>query len=115
MKICYLDCASGISGDMTLGALIDAGAPLAKIQAGIDSLGLDGCRLHVHEVIKKGFRAAQLIVESPELWHTHEHAHESEHAEGEPQSHDDHTHDHDHDHDHDHNHGEHEHSHAPAT
>ena len=39
MRIAYLDCASGISGDMTLGALVDAGADLAAIQAGIDSLG----------------------------------------------------------------------------
>ena len=38
MKIAYLDCLSGISGDMTLAALIDAGVDLAEIQAGIDSL-----------------------------------------------------------------------------
>ncbi len=40
MKIAYLDCLSGISGDMTLGALIDAGVDPAAIQAGLDSLGL---------------------------------------------------------------------------
>ena len=40
MKIAYLDCLSGISGDMTLGALVDIGIPLETIQAGIDSLGL---------------------------------------------------------------------------
>ena len=40
MKAAYLDCASGISGDMTLGALVDAGVDLAVIQQGIDSLGL---------------------------------------------------------------------------
>ena len=45
MRIAYLDCASGISGDMTLGALIDAGVDLAAMQAGIDSLGLPSCRL----------------------------------------------------------------------
>ena len=37
MRIAYLDCASGISGDMTLGALIDSGVDLAAVQAGIDS------------------------------------------------------------------------------
>ncbi len=54
MRIAYLDCASGISGDMTLGALVDAGADLAAIQAGIDSLGLPSCRLVRHGSQKEG-------------------------------------------------------------
>lgn len=74
MRIAYLDCASGISGDMTLGALVDAGAELAAIQAGIDSLGLPGCRLVATEVKKRGFRATQIAVEhAPE--HAHRHLH----------------------------------------
>jgi hypothetical protein len=74
MRIAYLDCASGISGDMTLGALVDAGVDLAAIQAGIDSLGLPSCRLARTEVKKKGFRATQIIVEhEPE--HAHRHLH----------------------------------------
>jgi uncharacterized protein (TIGR00299 family) protein len=74
MRIAYLDCASGISGDMTLGALIDAGAELATIQTGIDSLGLPSCRLVRTEVKKKGFRATQITIEhEPE--HKHRHLH----------------------------------------
>ncbi len=74
MRIAYLDCASGISGDMTLGALVDAGADLATIQAGIDSLGLPSCRLVSTEVKKKGFRATQITIEhEPE--HKHRHLH----------------------------------------
>jgi uncharacterized protein (TIGR00299 family) protein len=74
MRTAYLDCASGISGDMTLGALVDAGADLAAIQAGIDSLGLPSCRLVRSEVKKKGFRATQIAVEhEPE--HKHRHLH----------------------------------------
>ncbi len=74
MRIAYLDCASGISGDMTLGALVDAGADLAAIQAGIDSLGLPSCRLVAAEVKKKGFRATQITIEhEPE--HKHRHLH----------------------------------------
>ncbi len=45
MKLAYLDCLSGISGDMTLGALVDAGVPLDALQAGISSLGLPRCEL----------------------------------------------------------------------
>ncbi|WP_425395674.1 nickel pincer cofactor biosynthesis protein LarC [Aeoliella sp.] len=74
MRIAYLDCASGISGDMTLGALVDAGVDLATLQAGIDSLGLPSCRLVASEVKKKGFRATQIVVEhEPE--HAHRHLH----------------------------------------
>lgn len=74
MKIAYLDCASGISGDMTLGALVDAGVDLAALDAGIQSLGLAGVRLVARTVKKKGFRATQITVEhEPE--HKHRHLH----------------------------------------
>ena len=74
MKIAYLDCASGVSGDMMLGALIDAGVELTAVQAGIDSLGLPSCRLACEEVKKRGFRALQLTVRhEPE--HAHRHLH----------------------------------------
>ena len=74
MKIAYLDCMSGISGDMTLGALVDAGVDLSAIQAGIDSLGLPDCRLVATEVKKRGFRATSVTVEhEPE--HAHRHLH----------------------------------------
>lgn len=74
MRIAYLDCASGVSGDMTLGALVDAGADLAAIQRGVDSLGLTNVRLIATEVKKRGFRATQIAVEhEPE--HAHRHLH----------------------------------------
>ena len=38
MKICYFDAWSGIRGDMTVGALVDAGAPAEAIREGLDSL-----------------------------------------------------------------------------
>src|SRR4026208_153041 len=74
MKIAYLDCASGISGDMTLGALVDAGADLGVIDASMRTLGLPSVRLGTNQVKKKGFRALQLTVEhEPE--HKHRHLH----------------------------------------
>jgi len=74
MRVAYLDCISGISGDMTLGALVDVGVDLDVINQGIASLNLPGCRLVAEEVKKKGFRATQITVEhEPE--HKHRHLH----------------------------------------
>src|SRR5204862_3655583 len=74
MKLAYFDCLSGISGDMTLGALVDCGVELAEIQAGIDSLGFPNIRLTSEEVKRHGFRATKVKVEhEPE--HAHRHLH----------------------------------------
>ena len=74
MKLAYFDCPSGISGDMTLGALVDCGIELAAIQAGIDSLGFSNIRLTSEEVKRKGFRACKVkVVHEPE--HAHRHLH----------------------------------------
>lgn len=74
MKIAYFDCLSGISGDMTLAALIDAGIDVAVLQTGIDSLGLPDCQIVVEEVKKKGFRATNIKIVHPEQ-HAHRHLH----------------------------------------
>lgn len=77
MKTAYLDCASGISGDMTLGALVDAGADLAEINSGVQSLGLPNVHIVAEEVKKHGFRALQITVQhEPE--HKHRHLHHIE-------------------------------------
>jgi len=74
LKIAYLDCLSGISGDMTLGALVDVGVDLAELNAAIESLGIPGCRLVAQAVKKNGFRATQVTVEhEPENAHRHLH------------------------------------------
>lgn len=72
MRIAYLECHTGISGDMTLAALIDAGVSVEKIQAGIDSLHLEGVRLHVEKINKGGFAATAVKVQHPPQ-HAHRH------------------------------------------
>ena len=56
MKGLHFDCFSGISGDMTLGALIDAGVDAEAIRAGINSFELP-IQLEVEKVRKGGFAA----------------------------------------------------------
>ncbi|HTN75253.1 MAG TPA: nickel pincer cofactor biosynthesis protein LarC [Pirellulaceae bacterium] len=74
MKIAYLDCPSGIAGDMLLGALVDAGVDLTVLQAGVDSLGLPSCQLVREEVKRGGFRATKIhVMHEPE--HAHRHLH----------------------------------------
>ncbi|MDD3620599.1 MAG: DUF111 family protein, partial [Desulfobulbaceae bacterium] len=58
----YLDCFSGISGDMLLGALLDAGLPEAELTASLDSLGLSGYRLDIHRAGGSPLRATRVEV-----------------------------------------------------
>ncbi len=74
MKIAYCDCFSGISGDMFLAALLDAGLPLDYLQAQIDLLGLsEGVTLHSAETHKGALRARSLRVEVAHAPHHHRH------------------------------------------
>ena len=45
MKIAYLDCFSGVSGDMFVGSLLDAGLSFEKLERDISGLNLDGYRI----------------------------------------------------------------------
>ena len=72
MRIAYLDCATGISGDMTLGALLDAGVDADAVRAAIEALALPGVALEIRSVLKGGFRATQVDVRHPEQ-HAHRH------------------------------------------
>ena len=59
MKIVYFDCVSGASGDMILGALIDAGVDVNRIRDQLSSLSMDGWELEVHEVTRGSIRATR--------------------------------------------------------
>ncbi len=76
MRIGYFDCFSGISGDMTLGALADAGVDPRAIQSAVASLGLP-CELAFETVRRGGFRANYAKVIAPPE-HAHRHLHHIE-------------------------------------
>jgi uncharacterized protein (TIGR00299 family) protein len=62
VRLAYFDCPSGASGDMILGALVDAGAPFEALSRELAGLGVAGYRLERREVIKAGFRATKVDV-----------------------------------------------------
>jgi len=66
MKIAYFDCFSGISGDMTVGALLDAGLKIETLEKELKKLGLSGYQLEVKKVVKKGIFATQFKVKIKE-------------------------------------------------
>ena len=76
VRIGYFDCFSGIAGDMTLAALVDAGVDRRVIQEGVASLGLP-CELTFETVRRGGFRATYAKVVAPEE-HVHRHWHHIE-------------------------------------
>lgn len=62
MKIAYFDCFSGISGDMTLGALVDAGVDLAVVREELAKLPVTGYRLEARVVKRGGLRGTKVDV-----------------------------------------------------
>ncbi len=107
----YLECYSGISGDMTVAALLDLGADQQVLLEGLESLNLPGYQLKIGRVKKNGIDACDfdVILDEPEHHHDHDHEHHHDH---DHEHHHDHDHEHHHDHDHEHHHDhDHEHHH----
>ncbi len=128
MRIAYLECFSGISGDMFLGALIDAGVSPDVFHRTVEALGVDA-RLEISRVDRSGISATKVDViaagekELPreEFWssqgfsqrepshsHSHDHAHSHGHEHAHPHEHhgpEHRHHDHEHSSGHGHSHG----------
>ena len=85
-RILYLDCFSGASGDMIVGALIDAGVSFAEVEKVVKSLDLDGVRVSCDRVDRSGIGAAKFrVIDSvaienastgSDVSHDHEHNHD---------------------------------------
>ncbi len=109
MRIAYLECFSGISGDMFLGALLDCGVPLELLTKTVEALGVEA-RLELSRVQRSGISAVKLDVmigdqgekELPreEFLQKHD-QHHQEHDHGHSDGHEhDHAHHHEHSHEH---------------
>lgn len=98
MRIGYLECFAGISGDMLLGALIDAGVPRELLEDTARALNV-GAELRISSVDRSGISATKVDVvdaASGEIADKHEHSHDDDHHA--------HSHSHSHEHHHDHAH-----------
>jgi len=109
MKAIYLDTFAGISGNMFLGALLDAGFPFELLEAELKKLNLGEYELIYQNTNKLGIEAKYFNVLLPEEQH-HHHEGEHDHHHGEDHHHE-HEHEHDHEHEHEHEH-EHQHGHG---
>jgi pyridinium-3,5-bisthiocarboxylic acid mononucleotide nickel chelatase len=88
MRIAYLECFSGMSGDMFLGALVDAGVPASLLEETVAALGV-GAKLGISRVVRSGISATKVDVyvgrekdlPREEYWEQQEHEHEhSQHS-----------------------------------
>jgi pyridinium-3,5-bisthiocarboxylic acid mononucleotide nickel chelatase len=78
-RVLYLDCFSGISGDMALGALLDAGLPLDELKRALGTLALGDAHVHVDRVLRAGVSATKFSVHEHTHDHGHDHHHDHEH------------------------------------
>ena len=110
MSSLYLECASGISGDMFVAALLDLGADRKVLDKALKSLPVSGFEYKITEVTKSSIRAMDfdVILDEEHDGHDHDmeylHGHEDHH-------HHEHSHEHDHEHVHEHSHGDGDHHH----
>lgn len=103
-KLLYLECTSGISGDMCAAALLDAGASEEAVRRALESLPVEGFAVEISRVKKSGLDVCDFSVVLDAAHENHDHDMAYLHGQGGASEHG-HGHDHDHGHAHDHDHG----------
>lgn len=103
-KVLYLDCISGISGDMTVGALLDLGVKPSTLEWELSKLSIGDFHMHFDRAKRKEIEGVKFTIHEGATHTADQDEHDHEHDHGCC------GHDHEHDHDHDHAHG-HEHHH----
>lgn len=103
MRILYIDCFSGISGDMTLGAFLDLGVKEERLKEELKKLKLEGYFLEIKRQLKNGLMGTKVKVVIEE---EHHHKHEEEHHHHEEHHHEEHHHHHEEHHHEEHHHEE---------
>lgn len=66
MKVLYIDCFSGVSGDMFLGAMVDMGVPVETLSAGLDALGIPGLKITSEKTARCAITATKVDVIAPD-------------------------------------------------
>ncbi|MBI4852965.1 MAG: nickel pincer cofactor biosynthesis protein LarC [Acidobacteria bacterium] len=118
MQTLYFDCFAGISGDMTIGALLDLGLDFKALELELKKLSLDGYQLNLKRVLRSQISASKFdVVLNNEHNHHHndKHSHEDDHSHEHNHHHhhnDKHSHKHDHSHEHNHHHHHHDDKHS---
>lgn len=106
MKALYFQCNSGISGDMTVGALLDLGADQEVLLKALESLHVEGYHIHIGKAQKCGIMATDFdvhLIAHEDHHHSHEHSHDTlehhhhDHPHTDSHSEEDHGHHHHHD------------------
>jgi hypothetical protein len=76
-RLAYFDCVAGASGDMILGALVDAGVPIEKLQETAATFGIAGLTLESRQVKRGELFATKVEIHAPHE-HVHRHLHHIE-------------------------------------
>src|SRR5215467_9748330 len=89
MKTLYFDCFSGISGDMTIGALLDSGLDFEYLKTELQKLPVEGYELKAFRVMRSNISAMKfdVLVEGEERGHHQHHDHGHDHDDQPAHSH----------------------------